>query len=164
MNDEAGQLLSPEAMSRRRFLPAAWRSPNRHQRASGWRRLYGTPCGSLLLALLSLPVGCAPPTLRRDWSSYDGPGAVAVHRGNVTPPTFPYALKPVNRTLWGLSNALIAGVAKPLAAIHRALISSFARERIRGLAANLVFPRKVAANILHINRLISNELSGNVRP
>ena len=42
--------------------------------------------------------------------------------------------------------------------------SSLARERIRGFAANLVFPRNVAANILHINRLISNELSGNVRP
>jgi hypothetical protein len=42
--------------------------------------------------------------------------------------------------------------------------SSLARERIRGLAANLVFPRNVAANLLHINRLISNELSGNVRP
>ncbi len=94
----------------------------------------------------------------------DGPGAPAVHRGNVTPPTFPYALAPVDRTLRGFNNALIAGVAKPLAAIHRAPISPFARERIRGFAANLVSPRKVVANILHINRLISNELSGNVRP
>lgn len=103
---------------------------------------------TMVLALLSVLVGCAPPTLRRDWSKYEGPGAAAFHQKNVPPPNFPDPLEPVNRGFWGLNNILIVGIAQPLGVVYRAVIPSFVRDRISDFSANLIFPRNLLANVV----------------
>jgi ABC-type transporter lipoprotein component MlaA len=107
-----------------------------------------TARAAVLLVLLSLLVGCAPPTLRRDWSKYEGPGAAAFHQENVPPPNFPDPLEPVNRGFWGLNNILIVGIAQPVGMVYRAVIPSFVRDRISDFSANLVFPRNFLANVV----------------
>ncbi len=102
----------------------------------------------MLLVLFSLLVGCAQPTLRRDWSGYDGPGAAAFHREQVPPPNLPDPIEPVNRGFWGLNNILIVGIAEPVGVIYRALLPPFVRDRISDFAANLVFPRNLLANLV----------------
>ncbi len=105
-------------------------------------------CATLVLALLAMMAGCAPPTLRRDWSKYDGPGAAAFHQENVPPPNFPDPLEPMNRGFWGLNNILIIGIAQPVGVVYRAIIPSFVRDRISDFSANLIFPRNFLANVV----------------
>jgi len=107
-----------------------------------------TARAAALLVLLTVMVGCAPPTLRRDWSSYDGPGAAAFRQENVRPPNLPDPLEPVNRGFWGLNNILIVGVAQPVGVVYRAVIPPFVRDRISDFAANLIFPRNLFANLV----------------
>lgn len=107
-----------------------------------------TARAALMLVVLSLVVGCAPPTLRRDWSHYDGPGAAAFHQQNVPPPNFPDPLEPVNRGFWGLNHIFIVAIAEPVGVIYRAVIPPFVRDRISDFAANLIFPRNLLANVV----------------
>ena len=107
-----------------------------------------TARAAVVLVVLSLVVGCAPPTLRRDWTSYDGPGAAAFRQENVPPPNFPDPLEPVNRGFWGLNHIFIVAIAEPVGVIYRAVIPPFVRDRISDFAANLVFPRNLLANVV----------------
>ncbi|MFO1204382.1 MAG: VacJ family lipoprotein [Burkholderiales bacterium] len=117
--------------------PPAWR-----ERAARATRV------AAMVFLLAVMVGCAPPTLRRDWSKYDGPGAAAFHQENVPPPNFPDPLEPVNRGFWGLNNILVVGIAQPVGVVYRAIIPSFVRDRISDFSANLIFPRNFLANVV----------------
>lgn len=120
-----------------------------HRRGeNSWGSMRQAAHAVVLLVLLSLVAGCAQPTLRRDWSGYDGPGAAAFHRENVPPPNLPDPLEPVNRGFWSLNNILIVGIAEPVGVIYRALIPPFARDRISDFAANLIFPRNLLANVV----------------
>ncbi len=110
--------------------------------------LLHTARAALLLVLLSLVVGCAQPTLRRDWSGYDGPGAAAFRAEKVPTPNLPDPLEPVNRGFWGLNHIFIVGIAEPVGVIYRALIPPFVRDRISDFAANLIFPRNLLANVV----------------
>ena len=112
------------------------------------RGTWHTARAALLLVLLSLVLGCAQPTLRRDWSGYDGPGAAAFHAEKVPAPNLPDPLEPVNRGFWGLNHIFIVGIAEPVGVIYRALIPPFVRDRISDFAANLIFPRNLLANVV----------------
>jgi ABC-type transporter lipoprotein component MlaA len=99
--------------------------------------------------LLSVSVaGCAQPVQRRDWSGYTGPGAEVFQRETIPAPNFPDALEPLNRSVWAVNHALIVAVADPLGRVYRLVVPRFARDRIKDFAANLVFPRNFAANLL----------------
>ncbi|MET0917415.1 MAG: VacJ family lipoprotein [Burkholderiales bacterium] len=112
------------------------------------QNLRRTARGVALLVLVCRVVGCAQPTLRRDWSGYDGPGAAAFHRETLPPPNFPDPIEPVNRGLWGFNHALIVGIADPVGKVYRVLIPPFIRDRISDFAANLIFPRNLVANLI----------------
>jgi ABC-type transporter lipoprotein component MlaA len=101
-----------------------------------------------LVLLIAAAAGCAQPVKRRDWSAYEGPGAAVLQREQLPPPGFRDPLEPLNRSVWVLNHALIVGVADPVGWVYRLLIPRFARDRIRDFAANLVFPRNLAANLL----------------
>ena len=118
------------------------------RRENTWDSMRQTARGVVLLVLLALMVGCAQPTLRRDWSGYDGPGAAAFRQENVPPPNFPDPLEPVNRGFWGLNNLFIVAIAEPLGVIYRTVIPPFVRDRISDFAANLIFPRNLVANLV----------------
>ena len=120
----------------------------RTQHRAGQRQwtLRGATHAVALIVLVCLMVGCAPPTLKRDWSHYDGPGASAFHREPLPPPNFPDPIEPVNRGLWGFNHALIVGIADPIGRVYRVVIPRFIRDRISDFAANIVFPRNLLAN------------------
>jgi ABC-type transporter lipoprotein component MlaA len=101
-----------------------------------------------LLLLVSFAASCAQPVQRRDWSSYEGPGAAAFQRETLPPPNFPDPLEPLNRSAWALNHALIVAVADPVGRVYRVVVPRFARDRIRDFGANLVFPRNLVANLL----------------
>ena len=137
-------MMLDERMTRHWSIePARFASVPRQCRGT-WR----TARAALLLVLLSLVVGCAQPTLRRDWSSYDGPGAAAFQSEKVPPPNLPDPLEPVNRGFWSLNDLLIVGIAEPVGVVYRALIPPFVRDRVSDFAANLVFPRNLLANVV----------------
>jgi ABC-type transporter lipoprotein component MlaA len=102
----------------------------------------------LLLAAIS---GCAHPVQRRDWSGYEGPAAEAFQRETLPPPDLPDPLEPLNRSMWALNHALIVGLADPAGRVYRCVVPRFARDRVRDFAANLEFPRNLAANLLQAN-------------
>jgi phospholipid-binding lipoprotein MlaA len=92
--------------------------------------------------------GCAHPVERRDWSEYQGPGAVSFRAEEVDPPSFPDPLEPANRAITIASTALILYAASPVADVYRLLIPLFVRDRARDFGANLLWPRNLAANLL----------------
>jgi ABC-type transporter lipoprotein component MlaA len=101
-----------------------------------------------LVLLATLALGCAHPVQRRDWSGYTGPGAAYFQREELSPPRVSDPLEPLNRGTSIVNHALIVGVGDPVGRVYRLLIPRFARERLRDFAANLVFPRNLAANLL----------------
>lgn len=101
-----------------------------------------------VLLLVAVTVACAQPVQRRDWSDYTGPGADAFQRDSLPPPNFPDPLEPVNRSLWAFNHAAIVAVLDPLGRGYRFVVPRFARDRVRDFAANLIFPRNFAANLL----------------
>lgn len=103
--------------------------------------------GTVLLLAVAM-AGCAQPALRRDWSGYTGPGAAAFQGESLPPPQFPDPLEPVNRGVWAVNHGLIVGVADPVGRVYRLVIPRFVRDRVRDFAANLVFPRDLAASLL----------------
>ncbi|MEN8158915.1 MAG: VacJ family lipoprotein, partial [Myxococcota bacterium] len=110
-------------------------------RASGLARLVGG------LALLAIGVGCAPTLQRVDWSQYEGPGAEAFRREEVTPPLVPDPLEPFNRGMSAVNDALIIA-ADPVARAYRFAVPRWVRERLRSFGSNLVFPRRFVASLL----------------
>ncbi len=103
---------------------------------------------SLFLLLCGVVAACAQPVQRRDWSSYDGPGAAAFQHKSLPPPDFADPLEALNRSMWALNHGLIVALADPVGQVYRCLVPRFARERIRDFSANLIFPRDVVANLL----------------
>jgi len=104
-----------------------------------------TACTLVLLVALA---GCAQPVERRDWSSYAGPAAAAFQREKVPAPNFPDRLEPLNRSVWAVNHALIVAVADPVGRVYRFVVPRFVRDRVKDFAANVVFPRNFAANLL----------------
>ena len=100
------------------------------------------------LVLVALAVGCAHTVERRDWSHYDGPGAVYLREPQLSPPWFPDPIEPWNRVVSGVNHELIVWVADPVGRIYRLVIPRVVRDHVRTFAANLVFPRNLVANLL----------------
>jgi ABC-type transporter lipoprotein component MlaA len=109
--------------------------------------LLGTGC---TLAVLSLLVACAPAYQHVDWSQYEGPGAEVFHREEVTAPLVPDPLEPLNRGISAANHVLIVAV-DPLARAYRFVVPLWVRERVRNFGANLVFPRRLLANLFQGN-------------
>lgn len=104
--------------------------------------------GVLGVVVAALAVGCAYPIKRRDWSSFDGPGARYFHMEELDPPYFPDPVEPMNRSVATANHVLIEGIAAPIGDVYRLVIPFFVRERLRDFAANLLWPRNFLANLL----------------
>lgn len=107
-----------------------------------------------LLLLLVLCAGCAAqPVQRRDWSTFDGPGAATLQRPSPPMPDEPDPWEPLNRGMWAFNHGMIEWVIAPIGHGYRAVVPRAARDRVRDFAANLIFPRNLAANLLLGDRL-----------
>lgn len=102
----------------------------------------------LCLLAVAVAASCAHPVQRRDWSTYEGPGAVYFQREEIEPPRFADPLEPLNRGTSIFNHVLIVGIADPVGRVYRVVVPRFARDRLRDLAANLVYPRNLFANLL----------------
>ncbi|HEY8155641.1 MAG TPA: VacJ family lipoprotein [Myxococcota bacterium] len=102
----------------------------------------------LCTLLVAASLGCAHSVERRDWTAYDGPGAASFHADEIDPPSFPDPLEPANRAVSAFNHVLITFIASPLGTVYRLVIPRYVRERGRDFAANLVWPRNLAANLL----------------
>jgi ABC-type transporter lipoprotein component MlaA len=108
------------------------------------KRLCAAACGLSLFVAVS---ACAPSLQQRDWSRYEGPGAEAFRREEVAMPLIPDPLEPLNRGVSAVNDALIVA-ADPVARAYRFVVPAWVRERLRHFASNLVFPRRLFANLL----------------
>ena len=100
------------------------------------------------LVLVLGVAACAFPIQRRDWSSYDGPGAAYLREPQLPPPSFPDPIEPWNRIVSGVNHELIVWVADPVGRVYRLVIPRVVRDHVRTFAANLIFPRNLVANLL----------------
>jgi ABC-type transporter lipoprotein component MlaA len=103
-----------------------------------------------LAALVVALAGCAPTYQQVDWSRYQGPGADAFRREEVTTPLVDDPLEPLNRGISAANHALIIA-ADPLARAYRFVVPHWVRERVRDFGSNLVSPRRLLANLLQGN-------------
>jgi len=106
---------------------------------------------SALLLTLAVSLGCAHPVERRDWSDFDGPGAEYFHAERVLPPDFPDPVEPWNRGAGIFNHGLLVGIVSPLARGYRFVVPESVRGRIQKFAVNLVYPRRLVANLLQGN-------------
>jgi ABC-type transporter lipoprotein component MlaA len=108
------------------------------------RRLVAAIAAFALLTTLA----CAHPVERRDWSDFEGPGAEYLQAEGVLPPVFPEPVEPWNRSVDAFNHGLMLGVVAPLASGYRFVVPKVVRRRIQKFAVNLVYPRRLMANLL----------------
>lgn len=125
----------------------------RERETSPRRRASAVQLVPIGLALLLFGACSAQPVQRRDWSSFDGPGAAVLQQGAPPPPNFPDPLEPANRAVWGFNHGFIEWVAAPVGRAYRFVAPRVARDRLRDFANNLDFPRNLVGNLLQGNRL-----------
>jgi phospholipid-binding lipoprotein MlaA len=104
--------------------------------------------GFALLLSVALALACSHPVQRRDWSGYQGPGAVHFHEEEIDPPYVPDPLEPANRSVSAVNHVLIEGLASPAGRLYRLVVPRYARDRLRDFSANLLWPRNLVANLL----------------
>jgi len=97
---------------------------------------------------LLLTLACAHPVERRDWSTFDGPGAEHFRGEQVLPPDFGDPIEPWNRAAGLFNHGFMVGVVAPLGRVYRLVIPKPVRRRIQKFAVNLVYPRRLVANLL----------------
>jgi len=105
----------------------------------------------ITLPIAVLALGCAYPVKRRDWSTFDGPGAAYFHQEELDPPNFPDQVEPMNRSISMVNHVLIEGIAAPVGNVYRVVIPRYVRDRLRDFAANLLWPRNFLANLFQGN-------------
>ena len=101
----------------------------------------------LLVLFLTWSVACAFPVERRDWSEYTGPGAAALQSEQAALPDFPDPVEPWNRGAGVFNHGVMVGLVAPISWIYRLIIPKFGRERIQKAATNIVYPRRLMANL-----------------
>lgn len=103
-------------------------------------------------AALPIALACAAcasiRTERRDWSSYAGPGAQHFRAEEVPFPHVEDPLEPLNRASAGASDAALRYGVRPVASLWRALAPRVAREALGRAFENLLFPGRLANNLL----------------
>jgi ABC-type transporter lipoprotein component MlaA len=85
-----------------------------------------------------------------DWAEYEGPGAHAFRREEVKAPLVDDPLEPFNRSVSAANHAVIVA-ADPLVRVYRFAIPRWVRDRVRDFGTNLVFPRRLLANLFQGN-------------
>lgn len=100
------------------------------------------------MLILLAALGCQVPVMRRDWSSYTGPGAEAFRKEQLPPLDFPDPLEPWNRSASLFNHGVMMGVINPLATVYRALVPVPIRTGLENFSTNLLYPRRVLANLL----------------
>jgi ABC-type transporter lipoprotein component MlaA len=98
--------------------------------------------------LLATLIGCAHPVERRDWSHYEGPGAEFFQQEELDPPGVPDPVEPMNRSISVVNHGLMIGIVDPVSRVYRVIIPKFLRQRIQKFGANLLYPRRLMANLL----------------
>lgn len=102
----------------------------------------------IALVFVAFGVGCAHPVERVDWSTYDGPEAALFRREELPPPSFPDPLEALNRSVSAINHGLIVVAVDPLGRVYRFVTPLWLRDRVRDFSTNLLFPRRLAANLL----------------
>lgn len=92
--------------------------------------------------------GCGTVERNRDWTTYDGPGARYFQQEEVPFPHVEDPLEPMNRVLSGVDLGLARYVVGPVAAVYRWAISPEIRKCITRFFDNLLYPGRVANNLL----------------
>jgi len=85
---------------------------------------------------------------RRDWSDYAGPGAELFAAPELDPPHTADPLEPLNRSIGALNHALMLGAVAPVSRVYRLLVPKILRVHIQNFGANILFPRRLVANLL----------------
>jgi len=118
----------------------------RHTHAPRARRALG----ALLLAPTVL--ACASVEYKqRDWSSYDGPGAVYFHAEEVEFPHFDDPLEPLNRVIAAVNYEILVWVVAPTARVYRTVLPRPVRTHVAKAFENLLFPTRFVNNLLQGN-------------
>jgi len=98
----------------------------------------------LLALLLAVAPGCAGiETRRRDWSGYEGPGAVYFHQDEVAlPQAIRDPAQPFNRGLFAANDWLVDWIVSPLGTAWRFVFPEVVREHFGMAGRNLAFPTR----------------------
>ncbi|MBI5433168.1 MAG: VacJ family lipoprotein [Planctomycetes bacterium] len=106
-----------------------------------------TLLAALVIAML-LGAACASPVRRKDWSSYDGPGASYLQREEIVFPHFDDPIEPANRVLAFADLQLTRFVFAPLASFYRLLVPQAVRVHLAKAGDNILFPTRFVNNLL----------------
>jgi phospholipid-binding lipoprotein MlaA len=100
---------------------------------------------ALLVVTLS---ACAHHVQRRVWSTYDGPGYAHFQREEIGPLDIPDPVEPMNRSIAAINHVLMLAAVDPVSRVYRLLIPRWVRQRIQKFGSNILYPRRLAANLL----------------
>src|SRR6185295_14734384 len=83
-------------------------------------------------------------TRRRDWSTYDGPGAKYFHEEQIVLPMgFRDPVQPLNRGLFAANDWLVTWIIDPISTGWRFVFPKTVREHIGKAGTNLAYPTRV---------------------
>ena len=109
-------------------------------------------CGPLVLLL---SVGCGSiPVQRRDWSTYEGPGAEYFQREEVRLPVVDDSIERVSRGIWTFNLVLLEGVLLPAGELYKALVPPPLRAGVSNVFRNALYPVRL------LNNLFQGKLGG----
>lgn len=95
--------------------------------------------------------GCTIPVQRKDWSTYDGPGAEYFHREEYELPYNPDPLEPMNRVFVGINFGVVVAIVDPLATGWRFLVPRPARTSLVNASYNIEYPKRAVNHLLQGN-------------
>ena len=101
-----------------------------------------------LVAVASLLACATPPTERRDWSAFTGPGKEHFQKEEFEFPDVPDRLEPWNRGVAGLNRGLLLYVVDPLSSAWRWAVPQPVRSSLVRAGKNLGFPVRLVNNLL----------------
>lgn len=120
----------------------------RFSRQSGYAMLRRGVAVAIASAIGLQATGCAVPVEHHDWSHYDGPGAEHFREPQYSLPFHEDPLEPVNRIAFGISAAVIVGIAEPVSSGWRQVVPQEVRTPLVRAAKNIEYPRRGLNNLL----------------
>ncbi|MHC4512990.1 MAG: alpha/beta fold hydrolase [Planctomycetota bacterium] len=117
------------------------------------RRRRLRPWASVLLVLLV--AGCSTPLRKRDWSTYDGPGARYFQREELPPPmSLRDPIEGWNRGVGVFNHGLMVAIVDPVARGYRFIVPKSARDALTRFGLNLAYPKHL------VNSLFQGKMGG----
>ncbi len=96
----------------------------------------------MLTLVVAVAPACSRPQTPRDWSTYDGPGAVHFRQTEYELPVADDPLEPLNRVFDAFNYVVLAWLIDPLSTGWRYLVPQSARTHLVMAADNIEYPRR----------------------